>query len=104
MNSCWCLFVKSYLSQEERENDKKLDPQTILRGKAGASIKIMCGFESQARCALYEFAGDCIKEGVGFMNEEFIYIYGYFPVEIDYSNVHYKVTTMTDETDYFKKM
>lgn len=104
MNSCWCLFVKSYLSQEARENDKKLDPQTILRGKSGASIRIICGFESQARCALYEFAGDCIKDGVGFMNKEFIYVYGYFPVEIDYSNVRYKVTTVTDETSYFKKM
>lgn len=104
MNSCWCLFVKSYLSQEDKEKDKKLEPTTILRGKAGASIKIMCGFESQAQRALYEFAGDCIKDGVGFMNEEFIYVYGYFPVEIDYSNVRYKIATVTNETACFKKM
>lgn len=102
--NCYCLFVKSYLSQEDKKKDKKLDPQAILCGKSGASIRIICGLESQARCTLYKFAGDCIKDGVGFMNEEFIYVYGYFPVEIDYSNVRYKVTTMTDETDYFKKM
>lgn len=102
--NCYCLFVKSYLSQEDKKKDKKLEPTAILCGKSGAYTKIMCGFESQARPAACDFAGELMKEHIGYLNEEFVYVYGYFPVKIDYDNVRCKVTTMTNETDYFEKM
>lgn len=104
MLCCWCLFAKSYLSQEDKENDKKLNPTTILCGKSGARTRIMCGFESQAIPACCDLVGELMKNHAGYLNEKFIYVYGYFPVYIDLDNVYQKVTTMTNETDYFEKV
>ena len=101
---CWCLFVKSYLSQEDKKNDKKLEPRAILCGKSGADTRIMCGFDFQVRVALYDLVGKLMKKHVSYLNEKSIYVYGYFPVNIDSDNVYKKVTTITNETDYFEKV
>lgn len=101
---CWCLFAKSYLSQEDKKNDKKLEPRAILCGKSGAYTRIMCGFESQATLACCDLVGELMKKHVSYLNDKFIYVYGYFPVNIDSDNVYQKVSTMTSETDYFEKM
>ena len=81
-----------------------MEPRAILCGKSGACIKITYGFESQARVALYNLVGELMKGHVGYMNEEFIYVYGYFPVNIDSDRVYQKVTTVTDKTTYFEKV
>lgn len=104
MLHCYCLFVKSYLSQEDKENDEKLEPTAILCGKSGAHTRIMCGFESQARVACYDLVGELMKNHVGYMNEKFIYVYGYFPVYVDFESVYQQVTIVTNETSRFKKV
>ena len=101
---CWCLFAKSYLSQEDKKNDKKLEPRAILCGKSGAYTRIMCGFDFQVRVALYDLVGELMKKHVNYLNEKFIYVYGYFPVNIDSDRHYQKVTTITNETDYFEKV
>lgn len=102
----WCLWRKSYLSEQEKKKDEHAgNPISIMSGEGKASTKIIFCYEAQAIAECYKFVGEAIQSNVYDVRaSNLVFDCGYFPLDIDYDNINEKTITVTSEHCGFRKV